>query len=720
MDARRLTYLPGLDGLRALAVIGVLLYHAGVSWLPGGYLGVEVFFVVSGYLITALLLSEWREQGRIDLKTFWMRRARRLLPALFLLIAATLAYAIVLLPDEVATLRADATAAVGYVTNWYLIFNDQSYFESVGRPSLLRHLWSLAVEEQFYLLWPVLFAVMMRFLRPHVALLVIAVGAVASSLLMALLYQPDSDPSRLYYGTDTRAAGLLIGAALALVWAPWRRHVVVGRAKVALPDIVGVSALAILIWLFVSLDELHPSLYRGGFAAVALTSAVLIGATVHPRSLLIAGLLSSRLLRWIGLRSYSIYLWHWPIFMLSRPQLDLPLDGLSLLALRLAVTLLLAEVSYQLVELPVRSGALNRAWRALREAHGAQRWQAGLRWAVGGSTVLALAVSAACAESGSPPVYLTAEAVHTVVSSATPAATSPAAAKTVVSAISGDSAAFEDSGVAEEAAYSAESTPTPAQADIESDGSEAQAEASVTVEITQAPTPSSVVSTPVPIVTEVEENEVESLSAEGTLSAADTAPSPVPSTPEPAVSAREQTAPVEATPAPTQATPTPAPSESPAPVAVGYVLAIGDSVMLGAVNQLAQVLGTVEVDAAVSRQASAVIDILRARSGQLPNVVVIHIGNNGTFSEGQFDQIMQILGAVRRVVFVNLKVPRQWEAPNNAVIAAGVQRYANAVLVDWHGASSGRPELFWDDGIHLRPEGAAVYANLIAASASGR
>ena len=151
-------YQPGLDGLCAFAVIAVLLYHAELRWFPGGFLGVEIFFVISGYLITTLLLAEWRQQGRIDLRAFWLRRACRLFPALYLVLAATLAFAVLFLPEEVAGLRWDALAAVGYVTNWYLVLGQESYFETVGRPSLLQHLWSLAIEEQFYVLWPLLFA----------------------------------------------------------------------------------------------------------------------------------------------------------------------------------------------------------------------------------------------------------------------------------------------------------------------------------------------------------------------------------------------------------------------------------------------------------------------------------------------------------------------------------------------------------------------------------
>ena len=211
-------------------MLAVIFYHANLPpWLPGGFLGVECFFVISGFLITSLLLAEWERNGRLNFKAFWLRRARRLLPALFLLLIGVLTYCVIFLPGEVAALRRDAGAAAVYVSNWYLIFSHQSYFEAVGRPPLLRHLWSLAVEEQFYLLWPLIFSGLMLVNRAagpekrrRVALLIIIAGALASTALMAALYQPLVDPSRPYYGTDTRAAGLLIGAALALLWAPAR------------------------------------------------------------------------------------------------------------------------------------------------------------------------------------------------------------------------------------------------------------------------------------------------------------------------------------------------------------------------------------------------------------------------------------------------------------------------------------------------------------------
>jgi peptidoglycan/LPS O-acetylase OafA/YrhL len=420
----RLPYMPGLDGLRALAVAAVLLYHAGLAWIPGGFLGVDVFFVLSGYLITSLLLAEWRTRGRVDLKAFWFGRARRLLPAAFLVIAVTLAFAVAFLPGEVAGLRSDALASFGYVTNWYLIFEHESYFEAVGRPSLLRHLWSLAVEEQFYVLWPPLLAVglgtgALRY-RGRRLLSAVLVGAAASALLMAVLYRPETDPSRVYYGTDTRAAGLLVGAALAFLWAPWRapgqvegpeepgrpaaaRHRRTRRpgrfrrrwgwTVPALLDALGLAALGGLVWSCLRFGEHQPSLYRGGFVLVAITTAALIAAVVHPRARLGAGLLGRQPLRWIGERSYGIYLWHWPVFMITRPRLDVPLDGLPLLLARLVVTVALAHLSYRYVETPIRRGALGRAWGALRQARGARRWRLGARWA--GAAVPVLAASLA-------------------------------------------------------------------------------------------------------------------------------------------------------------------------------------------------------------------------------------------------------------------------------------------------------------------------------------
>jgi peptidoglycan/LPS O-acetylase OafA/YrhL len=466
-----LPYMPGLDGLRALAVIAVLLYHAGISWLPGGFLGVEVFFVLSGYLITALLLAEWRTKGSVDVKAFWMRRARRLLPALYLLIVATLAYALVFLPGEVASLRNDALAAFGYVTNWYLVLGHESYFEAVGRPSLLKHLWSLAVEEQFYVVWPLVFWLGVSFgatrWRTRRVLMVALGGATISVALMAALFVPGADPSRLYYGTDTRAAGLLIGAALAIVWTPelrqtrsrgrlcptvrgFKRDRAQGRFQrrwrwtvPTLLDALGLAALGTLVFLCLRLGEFDAPLYRGGLAAVSLATAALIMAISYPQTRLGSALLGHRPLRWIGERSYGIYLWHWPVYMVTRPQLDVPFDGMPLLALRLVATVLLADLSYRYVEMPIRRGAIGRAWRSLREARGFKRWYVGVRYA--GVVVPAVAVCAvlgmavAHAKPPETPDYLTTKKVRIEASNQAPEP-GKAAGKTREAVVAGSSA----------------------------------------------------------------------------------------------------------------------------------------------------------------------------------------------------------------------------------------------------------------------------------------
>ena len=670
----RLPYMPGLDGLRALAVVAVLLYHAGFSWLPGGFLGVEVFFVISGYLITALLLAEWRRLGCVDLKAFWLGRARRLLPALYLVLVATLAYAVVFLPSEVAGLRADVLAALGYVTNWYLVLGQESYFEAIGRPSLLKHLWSLAVEEQFYLLWPLVFWFGVSFgatrWRQRRVLMVALGGAAASALLMAALFVPGVDPSRLYYGTDTRAAGLLIGAALAMVWSPelrktrsrsrscptvrglrgFRQDRAPGRFRrrwrwmaPRLLDALGLAALGTLVFLCLSLGEFDALLYRGGLASVSLATAALIMALSHPQTRLGgSALLGWGPLRWIGERSYGIYLWHWPVFMVTRPQLDVPFESLQLLALRLALTLVLAELSYRFVETPVRRGALGRAWRSLRETRGFKRWDLGVRYAAVVAPVVAvcatLGVAVAHAKPPETPSYLSTKTVHIEARDLDP---EPDKNAEETNSLKGAPANEPESTAAKQEAASA----------TRATGKEARARAH-----------------------------------------------------EPNTQKRGK-----------------APATDPSDRAPkGTVTAVGDSAMLGAVDVLQREIPNLTIiDARGSRQAPEAIGVLRQlrASGELGDVVIVHIGNNGFFAAEQVDEMMGVLSGVQKVLVVNVTVPDDYSwAPNNEVLADGVRRYPDrAVLVDWYATSAGHPEYFWD-GIHLTPRGARAYADTIAAA----
>ena len=627
--------------------MAVVLYHADVGLLGGGFIGVDVFFVISGYLITSLLLAERAGgTGNVNLLGFWSRRARRLLPALLALVGGSLLYTVLFLPEEVSSLRGDAIASFGYVTNWYLIFEDQSYFEALGRPSLLRHLWSLAVEEQFYVFFPLIFAVVLARLHVRFALALVCAVAIASAALMALIFEPGIDPSRVYYGTDTRIAVILAGAALAFVWRPGGlpRRAAALTARTA--DAWGLAALAGLVAVAIAATEDGAFLYRGGFLAVAVLTAVLIATAVHPQATLIKGILARRPLVWLGTRSYSVYLWHWPVFMLTRPGVDVAMDGVELLAVRVAITVVLAEASFRLIEAPIRTGSLRKLWVAVSRGARASVGLADFRrlGATGAAAGLAvfLAISVVAADPPPLPSYLQAGQVQTI-------------------------------------SWSRVGLPS----DI----------------VTPAPSPTLAPATP-------------TASPTPTL-----APSPEPTAP-PATLAPvlvQVTAAPPPPPVPTLPPSTP-PEPAPLPLPTGSrVFALGDSVMLGASTALQNTIGNLEVDAAVSRQVSHGIGILswRADNGLLGDVVVIHLGNNGYFSQGQMEQIMSILSGVDRVVFVTIKVPREWEGPNNGVIQSAAA-YPNAVVVDWHTAGVANPDFFWTDQFHLRPQGADFYAGMLA------
>lgn len=388
-----LGYLPGIDGLRAVSVLAVLAYHLDAPWSAGGYLGVEVFFVVSGFLITTLLLAEHRRDGRVDVVAFWRRRARRLLPAVVVLVVVVSAWGAVVLPEaELRLFRGDALASLLYVQNWHAVVADQPYFAVFGRPSPLQHLWSLAIEEQFYLLWPLLLPAGLRRLGARGTAAATGLAVVASALAMGATADIAA-PARAYYGTDTRAFGLLAGALLAWVWRPSR-----ARADVVAParwtvDLVGGAALLLLVQQFVVRSEFDPWTFPWGFVWVdALTLATIVSVT-HPASRL-AGAVGARPLQILGRRSYSLYLWHWPVLVFTRPGVDWSLSGPVALVARLVVIAALAEASYRLVEQPVRNGRFHEWLVARARRAPPSRPRAAL---VGGATAVVLATALAAA-----------------------------------------------------------------------------------------------------------------------------------------------------------------------------------------------------------------------------------------------------------------------------------------------------------------------------------
>jgi peptidoglycan/LPS O-acetylase OafA/YrhL len=359
-----LRYMPALDGMRAFAVAAVLLYHGQVAWAEGGFLGVDAFFVLSGFLITSLLVTEWTDTGTIALSAFWARRARRLLPALFLVLLGVALYAVLMAgSDELDNVRQDGLATLGYVANWRFIFSGQSYFDQFSLPSPLRHTWSLAIEEQFYLIWPLIVLGVMRWRRTLGALAIVTAGLLTASVVtMIVLYHPGSDPSRVYYGTDTRAQSLLVGALVALAFAafgPAKSE----RTKRGL-QIAGAMGAAFTLWMWTQTYEGSASLYDGGGLLItAIAVAAVIASVAQPdESGPLASFLSLPALIWVGRISYGLYLWHWPVYLVmteSRTGLSDPF----LLIARLAVTVGLSTASYYLVEQPIRHGAFP-GWRA--------------------------------------------------------------------------------------------------------------------------------------------------------------------------------------------------------------------------------------------------------------------------------------------------------------------------------------------------------------------
>ena len=353
---------PGLDGVRALAVLAVIAFHEQFAAFRGGFLGVDVFFVLSGYLITDLLAAQWTRHRQLELRGFWLRRARRLLPALAVLVVTVTAAAAMIEPAQLGALRPALAGAVSYSSNWWQALQHQSYFGQFGPPPPLRHLWSLAIEEQFYLVWPLILIVTLRAcgsrrLRAAVAVL----GAALSAVAMAAIYVPGGDPSRVYYGTDTHASALFIGAALAFAW-PLRQLRAAPRHQARRADAAGLAGIAVLAWAIGHYSGGDGALYPAGLLVAALSAGGLVVAAASPG--VVSGLLSWAPLRWIGVRSYGIYLWHWPVIALLAAVTGPGPAAPWVWAVETAIAITLAAASWKWIEEPVLRNGLRATVRA--------------------------------------------------------------------------------------------------------------------------------------------------------------------------------------------------------------------------------------------------------------------------------------------------------------------------------------------------------------------
>ena len=653
----RVPYLPGLDGLRAIAVTAVLVFHANHEWLSGGFLGVEVFFVISGYLITLLLLSEKERTGKVHLGQFWLRRARRLLPALFAMMGALAIYMSLFKRGPMGQARGDLLAGTSYVSNWFQVWVGQGYTAAVNFAPL-RHLWSLAVEEQFYIVWPLVMVVLLHKRGdrlPRVALWLmwatVFVAVVVAAMYVSGTVFIGADPvtnapscrpgeshgyisvlghcvnvnEALYLGTFSRAGGLMLGSAFALVWRPvaiMRSPLRKRGRRIDLLGLVGFVGLAFMmnrLELVNSLNnEYDPWLFRGGFLLTGIFTVAIIAAATHRRAW-IGRLLGIRPLNWVGTRSYGLYLYHWPVYQIIRePGQQLSIREF-LTALLIAVPI--TELSYRLVEVPVRQGRFGEWLRGERRPRTRVALQRRRRSFVLGSTFAVL----------------------------TGFATVSIATADVL-----------------------------CEGEVACDAQKGQDEIADVGVVTTVP----------------------------------------PVTAPPTVAVTQPTVPGETAPPSTAPAPTPAPTPAPSPVDQLPAYAIGESVMLGAAPQLTS--AGIQVNAAVSRQGTNVAEImaLTRAGGELGRVVIIQTGTNGKVSDETFASIMSALPPDQTplVVFLTVKAPKGWIAGNNTRIRALPSKYPNVKVVDWEVESQQiANELSTSDGgVHLSTAHAKqFYVNLI-------
>ena len=367
---RGIRYIPAIDGLRAVAVVAVMLYHLGFSWIPGGFLGVDLFFVISGYVITRLLLDSIQRSGGLDLRAFYKARIRRLFPPLVFMIFVTILYIGIWAPETMRRFISDSPFALFGGMNWWLVFRHTDYFDTISRPPLLQHTWSLGVEAQFYLVWPLILLLVLRQFGkakiPGAALLIAAISGIA---LLLVSFEVDaanaSQVSHVYFGTDTHSIGLFLGAALAVSWVPQNLQEQVNRRAQDFIDGIGVIGFVGLLGVFLLVNESDPTLYKLAFPLAGVFGCAILTSIVHPASRF-APILSSRVAVWIGERSYAIYLWHWVVFQVTRPAVDLEGSTWALYALRILVVFALADISLRLVELPVRSGLVEYWFKGMK------------------------------------------------------------------------------------------------------------------------------------------------------------------------------------------------------------------------------------------------------------------------------------------------------------------------------------------------------------------
>jgi peptidoglycan/LPS O-acetylase OafA/YrhL len=363
-------HISSIDGLRAIAVTAVVLYHLGISWIPGGFLGVDLFFVISGYVITRLILDSINQSSALDLRAFYAARLRRIYPGFLFMVISTIVFIGVWAPEAIKRFLSDLPYALSGTLNWLLVARHQDYFETIGRPPLLQHTWSLAVELQFYLVWPIILLTVLKYFgKKNIARIALIIAIISGTVLFLVSLQLDqanaAQVSHIYFGTDTHSLGLFLGSALAVSWIPQNLSANITRRAQDVIDGIGVVGLLGLISIFLFIDESNASLYRIAFPLAGIFGCLVIISLVHPVSRF-APIISSPPFRWIGQRSYGIYIWHWVIFQVTRPSVDLSGQTWALYLARVLLVLALADISLRWVEIPFRQGHVQTWFRGMK------------------------------------------------------------------------------------------------------------------------------------------------------------------------------------------------------------------------------------------------------------------------------------------------------------------------------------------------------------------
>lgn len=363
-------HISSIDGLRAIAVTAVVLYHLGLTWIPGGFLGVDLFFVISGYVITRLILDSINQSSALDLRAFYAARIRRIYPGFIFMVICTIIFIGVWAPEAIKRFLSDLPYALAGSMNWALVARQQDYFESIGRPPLLQHTWSLAVELQYYLIWPIILLTVLKYFGKRniarIALIIAMVSGITLFFVSLRLDQANAQQiSHIYFGTDTHSIGLFLGSALAVSWIPQNLSADITKRAQDVIDGIGVVGLLGLIATFLFINEKNPSLYQIAFPLAGIFGCFVIISLVHPASRF-SPIISTAPFRWVGQRSYGIYIWHWVIFQVTRPSVDLTGETWALYLARVLLVLALADISLRWVEIPFRQGVVQNWFRGIK------------------------------------------------------------------------------------------------------------------------------------------------------------------------------------------------------------------------------------------------------------------------------------------------------------------------------------------------------------------